>query len=196
MPRVSDPSGLGASGCEAICDNSVVENAHLERLRFRGERRFEPGPDTFAAALGARSRLKVIQVQATWTVAAFASFVHHLRANEVLEKVYVYFQHQEGNKNLPIGLVEELLTKYSFTLKTVILVPASGEVDGDFSTSLLRTLKRVMALVERNRRAREANSRLRDQPHEVGWIAVWPGSIGREPPRGARPRAPAHFKEE
>jgi hypothetical protein len=126
-----DPSGLGASGCKAICD-SVVENAHLERLRFEGERRFEPGPDTFAAALGARSRLKEIQVQATWTVAAFVSFVHHLRTNDVLEKVSVYFQHQEGNKNLPIGLVAELLSKYNFTLKTVILVPASGEMDSYF----------------------------------------------------------------
>lgn len=124
--------GLDAETCKRIC-GAVVDNRHLVELWINDQ--FSPQADTFVLALSGKSALTNLEVEARWTVEAFASFVECLKTNVVLESMD--FRFSDDPHNIPFELIEDMLSTHNCTVQQVSihtsihrsLIPRQDSID-------------------------------------------------------------------
>jgi hypothetical protein len=188
--------GLDPAACKAICD-SLAGNDHVRELQLC--EMFEPRGDTFVEALGPRSRLKCLAVEADWTEEGFDSVVECLKFNEELERIRFWsFGPFRWN---PLRKLEGLVSKYNFTLERVEALPSEP-----YTAPYLQRINSSLLL---NVRVRRAHSHLRARQYRIRQRSAWPLALDRisskpallfrflrrgNPDAWADPRAPPRSK--
>jgi hypothetical protein len=158
--------GLDPAACRAICD-SLAGNDHVRELQLC--EMFEPRGDTFMEALGPRSRLKRLAVEADWTEEGFDAVVECLKRNEELERIRFWsFGPFRWN---PLRKMEALVSKYNFTLERVEVLPSEPY--------MAPHLQRITSSLLLNVRVRRAHSQLQARQYRIRQRSAWPLALDR-----------------
>jgi hypothetical protein len=112
--------GWESDECRTLCE-AVAKNPYVRKLAYYDN--FEPHKGTFSKVAGPDSQLTSLFIGAKWTDGGFASLVGSLTKNVALEDLTISFIYDDESipESIPLGLLEEMLSKHNGTLRTVTL---------------------------------------------------------------------------